>query len=70
MNDEMGSKPFWASKTMWVNAVGFLATISVAMGWDLGLTETVQMEIVVGIWAVANIILRFVTKAPIGTPGA
>ena len=57
------SKPFWASKTLWVNAVALVASISGAFGLDIGLTPEAQSSIVGGVMAVVNIILRLVTKA-------
>ncbi len=57
------SKPFWASKTLWVNAISFVASITGAFGLDLGLDAEAQTSIVGGVMAVVNIILRLVTKA-------
>jgi len=55
-------KPFWASKTLWANGLALLAALAVGFGLDLGLTPEVQGSIVAGIMAVANIVLRLVTK--------
>ena len=63
----MEKKPFWASKTMWVNLVALVATVSTAFGLDLGLTPENQVAVVGAVIAVLNIALRFVTKAPIGS---
>lgn len=57
----METKPFWASRTLWVNALAFAAATTGAVGVDLGLTPEVQASIVTGVMAVVNIILRFVT---------
>lgn len=64
--DEEG-KPFWASKTIWVNIVAFVATMSAAFGVDLGLDLTVegQTALVGSILTVTNIILRITTKEPL-----
>ncbi len=62
----MDSKPFWASKTLWVNAVAIVATLLGAFGLNVGLDPETQASIVVGVMAVVNIVLRLVTKAPIG----
>lgn len=60
------TKPAWKSRTMWVNAVAAVASLSVAMGLDLGMTTDVQASIVTGIMAVVNIGLRLVTTQGIG----
>ena len=59
------SKPFWASKTIWVNFIAFIASGAVALGFDLGLDAEAQASIVGGVMAVANIILRLMTKSGI-----
>ncbi len=56
-------KKWYASKTIWINALAFAAAASAAFGWDLGLTPEVQAEIAVGVMAVVNVALRFVTKS-------
>lgn len=61
----MESKPFWASKTLWINALALGASFALAAGLDLGLTPEVQSAIVTGIMAVVNIVLRLVTKATV-----
>lgn len=60
------AKPFWASKTMWANAVGGVAMFATAAGIDLGLTPEAQAQVIGGIMVVVNVILRFVTKQPVG----
>jgi len=64
----MDSKPWYASKTIWANVIAFVATMAVVFGVDLPfeLTPEAQAEIVAAIMAVVNIVLRFVTAAPIG----
>lgn len=57
----MESKPFWASKTMWVNVVALVASVAAAFG-AVDLDAEVQASIVGGAMAVANIVLRIVTK--------
>ncbi len=64
----METKPFWASKTLWTNLVIFAATVAGAFSIDLGLDAETQIKLVVGIMAVVNIVLRFVTTTAIGTP--
>lgn len=59
------SKPWWSSKTIWVNAIALIASVTVAFGFDLGLTPEVQSHIVGGVMGVVNIALRFVTNTAI-----
>lgn len=61
----MESKPFWASKTLWVNVLALVISVSTAFGLDLGISAEEQTAFVGGIMAVVNIILRLVTKAPV-----
>jgi hypothetical protein len=61
----MEVKPFWASKTLWVNLFAGVATVSTAFGFDLGLDPETQVAIVGGIIAVANMILRAMTKTAV-----
>ena len=67
MNDSKPkSKPIWASKTLWINFLAIVAAVAGAFGLDLGLDPDTQMAAVVGIMGVVNIILRFMTKTPVG----
>jgi hypothetical protein len=59
----MDGKPFYLSKTIWANVIAIGAAILGAFNIDVD-PET-QAQIAAGIVAVANIILRFVTKEPI-----
>jgi hypothetical protein len=59
MND---TKPWFASRTLWVNAIALVATLALANGLDLGLTAETQAEIVAGVLAAVNIVLRFRTN--------
>jgi hypothetical protein len=61
----MDSKPFWASKTLWANIIGGAVAIGTAFGLDLGLDAEAQTAIVGGIMTVINVILRFMTSAPV-----
>lgn len=61
----METKPFYASKTLWINIVALVGSILAAKGWDLGLTPEVQGSVVAGIMAVVNIVLRFTTKSAV-----
>ena len=59
------NKPFWQSKTVWVNVVALVATLAGAFKLDLGLTPEVQATVVTAIMALVNVGLRFVTTTPI-----
>lgn len=61
----MDSKPFWTSKTLWVNVIAGAVAVGTAFGLNLGLDADGQTAIVGGIMAVVNVILRFMTKAPV-----
>lgn len=62
----MDSKPHLASKTLWVNGLAGVAAVSTAFGFDIGLDAEAQTAIVGGIMAIVNIVLRLVTKQPLG----
>lgn len=62
----MESKPFWASKTLWVNAIALVAAVTGAFGMDLGLDPETQTAIVGAVMSVVNIVLRFMTKSAVG----
>jgi len=57
----MEAKPFWQSKTLWVNVIAFGASaLSSAVGW-----LTVSPEETAGLFVVLNLIMRAVTKGAI-----
>ena len=58
---EQTEKPFWASKTLWVNSVALIGAVTGAFGMDLGLTPELQASVVGGIMGVVNIVLRLTT---------
>ncbi len=62
----METKPFYASKTLWLNIIAVAAAMFGAFGLDVGLTPEVQAALVGGVMAVVNIVLRFTTKTAIG----
>ena len=66
----MESKAWYQSKTIWMNLLAFAATMATVFGFDLGLTPEAQAEIVAGIMAVVNIVLRFVTTKPVTSDGS
>lgn len=58
----------WQSRTMWVNLLSGIAAVAVVFGFDFGLDETKQTEIVAGIMAVVNVVnmyLRPISTTPI-----
>ncbi len=59
------TKPFWASKTIWVNIIAVAAALFGAFGLDVGLDPEMQVALVGGIMAGVNIALRFMTKTSI-----
>lgn len=59
------TKPFWTSKTLWVNVIAGIATVAGVFKLDLGLDPEAQASIVTGVLAVVNIILRFTTKTAV-----
>lgn len=62
---ETETKPFWQSRTLWVNVIAGVATVAGVFKLDLGLTPEVQAELATGILAVVNIVLRFTTKTAV-----
>ena len=60
----METKSIWQSKTFWVNIISIVAILGATYGFDID-TET-QAMLATTVLAVINIILRFVTKQPIG----
>ncbi len=65
----MDSKPFWASRTLWINAIALVAAVTGAFGLDLGLDAETQTALVAGVMAVVNIVLRLVTDSAVGLSG-
>lgn len=56
-------KPFWASRTLWANALAIAGVIGARFGLEL--TEALQAEVLVVIMGAVNIALRFVTDTPV-----
>ena len=65
----MDSKPFWASRTLWINGIALIAAVTGALGVDLGLDAETQTALVAGVMAVVNIVLRLVTDSAVGLSG-
>lgn len=61
----MNSKVWWASRTLWANIIGGAVAIGTAFGLNLGLDAESQTAIVGGIMTIINVILRFMTSAPV-----
>ena len=57
----MESKPFWQSKTFWVNAIAGVAMVVQSVTGH----EILDMEIQATILAVVNIIIRFITHGKV-----
>lgn len=66
---ESEKKSIFASKTFWANIIAGAATLLTVFGFDLGLDETTQAELVAGVMVAVNIVLRFVTKEPVSITG-
>lgn len=62
------TKPIWASKTMITNGVALAASLLAATG-KIDIPPDLQAEFVVAIFAIVNIVLRFVTKDPVSLTG-
>ena len=60
--DTSTRKPWYLSKTIWVNLLVFVLSILYAISNDGG----VKFEYLATVSAVVNVILRFVTTDPIG----
>lgn len=59
------SKPFWTSRTLWVNLFILIAAAFGILEIDIGLTPQVQAAAVTVIMAVVNMVLRTVTKSAV-----
>jgi hypothetical protein len=60
----MDPKPWYQSKTIWLNVVTVLIVSLTAISREMGLTAT-QLEIIAVIVAVLNILLRVLTDRPL-----
>ena len=58
-------KPFWQSKTFWFNVLALVVTVAGAFGYRQFQPSPDVGELALGIVALVNIILRFVTKRPV-----
>jgi len=56
-------KPWYASKTVWVNLIALMAVLASFKGIEI--TPEEQAQILTGVLAIVNILLRFTTHEPI-----
>ena len=52
-------KPFWKSKTLWVNVIGLL----IAVLQQLGTINWIPQETLVIVLGILNVILRFISNS-------
>lgn len=60
----MNGKPFWASKTLWANAIGLGALAATLFGFEV-LDPEDQTALLTGVMAIVNVILRLRTSKPL-----
>ena len=61
----MEGKPFWESKTFWFNLLALVVAVASAFGYREFQPDPEVLQLAVGIIALINLLLRFVTKQPI-----
>lgn len=62
-------KPFYQSKTFWFNILAGLVAVAGLFGFGDFQPSQDVVEIIGVIVAAANLVLRFVTKVPVGLKG-
>lgn len=62
----MKRKAWYKSKTIWANIVAFVVTMAGVFGLDVEVTQETQAQIVAGVMAVVNVVLRLATDSPVG----
>uniref|UniRef100_A0A6M3XEU6 Holin n=1 Tax=viral metagenome TaxID=1070528 RepID=A0A6M3XEU6_9ZZZZ len=60
----MNSKPWYTSKTLWFNVLAFIAAVVASFGYSGQLPAEWEQYVGVAV-ALANILLRLVTKQPV-----
>lgn len=64
------SKPFWASRTVWVGIVGLAFALLGAAGWlPAGLDEGAVVDAVMALLGVLTIVFRTRASATVALPG-
>lgn len=58
----MEAKPIWASKTFWFNLLALIVAIASAFGFGVFEPSPEVKQVALGIVAIINIVLRFVTS--------
>ncbi len=58
-------KPFYKSKTLWVNGISFVVAVLFALGLVEAELPSDLEQFVVPVVFLINLVLRFVTKEPI-----
>ena len=61
----MSGKPFYYSKTFWFNVLALIVAVANAFGFADFQADPDVLQLAVGIVALVNIGLRFITKQPI-----
>lgn len=61
----MEVKKWWTSKTIWVNVVAIIAVVLNSL-YGVEFSAEVQATIATSVLAVVNLILRIITKEPVG----
>lgn len=62
------AKPWWQSKTIWLNAIALVVAIITAVTDVLQLSEDAT-QVVLAVTAALNVILRFFTTQPVAATG-
>lgn len=58
-------KPFWQSKTLWVNVATLAVAVLTALSGQADVIPPEAMPYIVGALSVANLVLRYLTKQPL-----
>jgi len=65
MGNETEAKVWYKSRTIWLNLIAAIGTISTIAGFDFEMSEEQQVALVGGIITAVNIACRFITKQPV-----
>lgn len=61
---DLDAKPWYASRTIWAGAIGMVATLATAAGFDV-IDAQLQAALVSGLTAAGMIVMRLVTSRPV-----